>query len=76
MKNKDETVIAALLSGKAPKKYQGKGVVVLKGKIYLLPDDDQKAKEFFDNLIAKNPKATPTLVDVPTHDIYILISTL
>lgn len=76
MKKTDKTVIAALLSGKGPKKYEGKEVVVLKGKVYLLPDDDQEAKEFFDNLIVKNPKATPTLVDVPTRDIYILISTL
>ena len=72
---KDETIIAALLSGKGAKKYEGKEVVVMEGKVYLLPEEDKKSQKFFNNLIAKHPKATPILVDVPTHEAYILFST-
>jgi len=76
VKKTDETIIAALLSGKAGKKYEGKEVVVLKGKVYILPDDDEESRDLLNNLIAKHPNATPTLVDVPRPGIYILFTKL
>lgn len=71
--SKDQKVIGTLLSDKAPKKYQGKQVIVLNGKVYLPPDDDKKAGEFLYRLIKQHPKLTPTLTFVPKPGMYILL---
>ncbi len=65
MSKQDEKIIQALHSEKAPKKYQGKEVVILGGRVYSLPEDDKKAQEFFYKLIKKFPKLTPTLTFIP-----------
>lgn len=73
MNRQDEKILTNLLSGKTAKKYEGKQVVIVEGKIYILPQDDKKSKEFLNKLIAINPKATPTITFVPKHGAYILI---
>lgn len=71
-KSKDEKLLSFLLSGKAGKKYKGKQVVVFNGKVYILPEDDQKAAQFVAKLRKKDKKATPILTFVPRQDSYIL----
>lgn len=75
MKTQDEKLLTHLLSGKASKKYEGKQVVICDGKVYILPLDDKKSKEFLNKLISAHPKATPTITFVPKHGTYILILT-
>jgi len=65
--------ITNLLSGKMGKKYEGKQVVIVSGKVYILPDNDQKSAEFLNALVKKNPKATPTVAFVPKKGSYILV---
>lgn len=72
MSKKDEKIIQTLHSDKAPKKYQGKEVVVLGGRVYIMPEDDKKVGEFINKLIAKHPKLTPSLTFVPRPGTYIL----
>lgn len=67
-------ILASLLSGKADKKYEGKQVVIYGEDVYVLPQDDNKSKEFFNKLIVEHPKATPTITFVPKHGTYILIA--
>ena len=69
----DKEIVNLLLSDKSPKKYEGKEVIVLGGKVYLLPDDDKNAGLFLNKLIKKNPSIIPTLVSVPRHGMYILL---
>lgn len=66
-------ILANLLSGKAAKKYEGKQVVIYGEKVYILPQDDNKSKDFFNKLITQHPKVTPTITFVPKHGTYILI---
>lgn len=73
MKTQDEKILTNLLSGKTAKKYEGKQVVIVEGKVYILPQDDKKSKEVLNNLIAKHPKIMPTITFVPKHGTYILI---
>ena len=73
MSKKDERIIKILHSDKAPKKYQGKEVVVLEGKIYVMPKDDKKVGEFINKLVAKHPNSTPALTFVPRPGAYILL---
>lgn len=73
MSKKDEKILANLLSGKTAKKYEGKQVVICEGHVYVLPGDDKKAGDFFNRLIAKHPKSTPTITFVPRHGTYILV---
>jgi len=65
MSKRDEKIIKILHSDKAPKKYQGKEVVVLGGKIYTFPKDDKKAGKLLNNLIKKFPGVTPTITFIP-----------
>ncbi len=71
--NQDQKIISSLLSGKAPKKYEGKEVVVQKGEIYILPSNDKGASNLLNSLIKKHSGIVPTLVSVPKHGTYILI---
>lgn len=71
----DQKIISTLLSDKAPKKYQGKEVVILGGEIYTLPKDDKKAANFFNKLIKENPDKIPTLVDVPKANMTYILPT-
>lgn len=73
MSKQDEKILTNLLSGKTAKKYEGKQVVISEGEVYILPKDDNKSKEALNELIAKHPKATPTITFVPKHGTYILI---
>lgn len=66
----NDKLLATLLSGKAPKKYEGKQVVVCAGQAYILPPNDRKAKKFLNRLITQNPGATPTITFVPKHGTY------
>ena len=72
--SKDQKVIKTLLSDRAPKKYQGKEVVVIEGKVYLFPKDDKKAGEFLNSLIKKHPGSIPTLTFVTKPGMYILLA--
>ena len=72
MSKKDEKIIQKLHSDKAPKKYQGKEVAVVAGKVYLMPEDDKKAGGFINKLLSKHPKLTPALTFVPKPGTYIL----
>lgn len=72
--SKDQKLISTLLSGKPPKKYEGKQVAVFEGKIYLLPDDDKKSGEFISKLIKEHPKSIPTITYVPKQGTYILLT--
>lgn len=74
--SRDQKIISALLSNKAPKKYQGKEVVVLDGKVYQFPEDDKQAANFFNKLIKRNLGKTPTLVDVPKANMTYILSTI
>lgn len=71
--NQDQKIISSLLEGKAPKKYEGKEVVVQNGEIYILPSDDKRASNLLNSLIKRNSGVVPTLVSVPKHGTYILI---
>ena len=73
MKTQEDKILTNLLSGRSAKKYEGRQVVVVGGKIYILPYDDKKSKELLNNLISKHPKSTPTITFVPKHGTYILI---
>lgn len=73
MKVQDEKILANLLSGKVSKKYEGRQVVIVEGEAYILPQDDSTSKKVLNKLIAKHPKATPTITFVPRHGTYILI---
>ena len=66
-------ILASLLSGKVAKKYQGKQVLIVGKKIYILPANDQKAADFVNSLLAKKPQITPTITFVPKQGTYILI---
>lgn len=74
MRRNDEKILAHLLSGKSSRRYEGKQVVICEGEVFILPEDDRKAKEFFNKLIIEHPKVTPTITFVPKHGTYILIS--
>mgnify|MGYP001567248286 CR=1 FL=1 len=69
----DQKTIANLLSGKVSKKYQGKEVVVMEGKVYLLPENDEQSKNLINKLIQEHPGLTPTITFVPKHGTYILL---
>lgn len=73
MKTQEEKIITNLLSGRTAKKYEGRQVVIMGGKVYILPYDDKKSKDVLNKLITKHPKATPTITFVPKHGTYILI---
>lgn len=73
MKIQEDKILTNLLSGRTAKKYEGKQVVVMGGKIYILPYDDKKSKELLNKLLSKHPKSTPTITFVPKHGTYILI---
>lgn len=73
MSRQNGKILANLLSGKANKKYEGKQVVIYGEEVYILPQNDNKSKEFLNKLITKHPKATPTIAFVPKHGTYILI---
>jgi len=73
MKTQEEKIITSLLSGRTAKKYEGRQVVTMGGKVYILPYDDKKSKDVLNKLISKHPKATPTITFVPKHGTYILI---
>lgn len=72
VKSSNETVVDKLLSGTAGEKYQGKQVVVIGGKIHILPEDDRESAEMVDQLEHKYPGQTPHLVFVPRPETYIL----
>lgn len=73
MKTQDDKILTNLLSGRTAKKYEGRQVVIVEGKVYVLPYDDKKSKQVLNKLISKHPKATPTITFVPKHGTYILI---
>lgn len=75
MRIQNEKILATLLSDKAAKKYEGKQVVVFGGEVYILPENDRKAKQFLNKLMTERPKVTPTITFVPKHGTYILIVT-
>lgn len=60
----NEQLIQALFSGQKGKKYFGKHVAVVGGRILLLPSEPTKASLLIDKLEAKY-KETPELVFVP-----------
>lgn len=68
----NETVVDKLLSGTAGEKYQGKQVVIIGGKIHILPEDDRESAELVNRLEQKHPDQTPHLVFVPRPETYIL----
>lgn len=70
--SKNEQLIQTMFSGKKGKKYFGKHVAVVAGKVLLLPSDSHQAAELLDNLEVKY-KETPELVFVPQPETYILI---
>lgn len=67
----NEQLIQALFSGKKGKKYFGKHVAIINGKILLLPVNPQKASDLIDRLENKYQE-TPELVFVPRPETYIL----
>lgn len=73
MKTQEDKILTNLLSGKSAKKYEGRQVVIVEGKVYVLPYDDKKSKEVINKLISKHPKAIPTVTFVPKAGTYILI---
>lgn len=73
MNRQNGKILANLLSGKAAKKYEGKQVVIYGENVYILPQDDNKSKDFLNKLITQHPNATPTIAFVPKHGTYILI---
>ena len=68
----DKELIDRLLSGTAEEKYQGKQVVIMGGRIFILPEDDQKAVTLVEDLEKKHPNQIPHLVFVPRPETYIL----
>lgn len=66
-----EKTIAALLSGKLGKKYQGKQVVVLGDKVQIIPKTKTEATKLFKKLEKKLPNQTPAIVYVPRAEAYI-----
>lgn len=72
MKTQEDNILTSLLSGKTAKKYEGRQVVIVEGKVYVLPYDDKKSKEVLNKLISKHPKVTPTITFVPKAGTYIL----
>lgn len=72
MKKSDAKILQTLLSGRAGKKYEGKQVVICAGEVYIFPQDDNKSKDFLNELIRKHPTVTPTITFVPKQGTYIL----
>lgn len=68
-----EKTIAALLSGKLGKKYQGKQVLVLGREVHIIPKTKIEATKLFKKLDKKSPDQTPAIVYVPRAEAYILI---
>ncbi|MFQ6009399.1 MAG: hypothetical protein ACE5K8_10675 [Candidatus Zixiibacteriota bacterium] len=71
-KTSDATLVDKLLSGSAEGKYQGKQVVVIGGRIFVLPEDDRESVAMVDQLEKKYPNQIPHLVFVPRPETYIL----
>ena len=61
-----------LLSGAVQKKYQGKQLVIIAGKMFILPEDDTKAAKLVNRLEQKYPDEIPHLVSVPRPETYAL----
>lgn len=71
MKTKEDKILTNLLSGRTAKKYEGRQVVIVDEKVYVLPYDDKKSKEVLNKLMSKHPKSTPTITFVPKAGTYI-----
>lgn len=72
-KQTKEELLKTLLSGKSPNQYKGRQVVILRNKVYILPNNDKEAAKLVNSLILKNPGVTPTITFVPKEGTYILI---
>lgn len=70
---KKEKLIDSLYAGKLAKKYRGKHVVIVGGKVYTLPHNEGEADELFEKLEKRYPQETPTLLFVPKEESYILL---
>lgn len=68
----DSKLVERLLSGRVEEKYQGKQVVVMKGKVYILPEDDRQAVSLVERLEEKYPDQTPHLIFVARPETYVL----
>jgi len=69
---KNEKLVQTLFSGKMGEKYFGKHVVIMGGKIVILPSDRKQASALIETLAKKYRKEIPQLVFVPRPETYIL----
>ena len=69
---KNEKLVQTLFSGKMGEKYFGKHVVIMGGKIVILPSDRKQASALIETLAKKYHKEIPQLVFVPRPETYIL----
>ena len=67
----NEQLIQALFSGRKGKKYFGKHVAIVQGKVLLLPVNPQEASTLLDRLETEYQEI-PELIFVPKPETYIL----
>ena len=73
---KNKQLVDTLLSGAADEQFQGKQVVVIGGKTFILPENDTESARLVETLEKQYPGETPHLVFVPRPETYILIFTV
>ena len=69
---KDVQLVDKLLSGAVEEKYQGKQVVVIGKRVFILPENDNKAVRLVEDLEKKYPNQIPHLIFVPRPETYVL----